>query len=321
VTVSHAAGPPRLALEIWGHDYGRIAATADAADALGFAALYYGESPGPLNLETWTVLAGLAERTARLRIGPVIANLLPGYRSFPLFARQVHALAAVSGGRLDLRTGTGAASSFARPWWQPAGIDYPDRATRRAVLDEWLAALHHLWSRPEAPFSGRHVRFDAGALGLDPPVARPPITVAATGPASMRIAARHADVWEASYLTAAEFAALGRRFDEIAAGRTPPVLRSLEVDAVTAGTAAERRRLEQRFLAERGPAGPAALAKALTGTGDELAARLAGYRAAGADQLVIAAVDPHEPSTLETLADAAVRLRADPTAAPPERAD
>jgi alkanesulfonate monooxygenase SsuD/methylene tetrahydromethanopterin reductase-like flavin-dependent oxidoreductase (luciferase family) len=311
VTVRHAAGPPRLALEVWGHDYGRIAATAEAAEELGFGALYYGESPGPLNLETWTVLAGLAERTTTLRIGPVIANLLPGYRSFPLFARQVHALAVVSGGRLDVRTGTGAASTFARPWWNPAGIDYPDRDRRRGILDEWLAALHHLWSRPEEPLSGQHVRFDAGALGLDPPVARPPITVAAVGPASMRIAARHADVWEASYLTPAEFAALGRRFDEITAtseGGARPVLRSLEVDAVTAGSAAARRRLERRFLAERGAADPAALSKALTGTGDELARQLTAYRAAGADQLVIAAVDPHDRSTLETVAEAAARL-------------
>lgn len=310
-----AAGPLRLALEVWGHDYGRIAATADAAEALGFTALYYGESPGPLNLETGTVLAGLAERTSTLRIGPVIANLLPGYRSFPLFARQIHGLAVISGGRLDVRTGTGAASAFASPWWRPAGVDYPDRATRRRILDEWLAGLHHLWSRPDEPFSGGHVRFDAGAIGLDPPVARPPITVAAVGPASMRIAARHADVWEASYLTAAGFAALAAQFEAIAGGvtepgdrRTRPVLRSLEIDAVTAGTAAGRRRLEQRFLEERGPGGAAALAKALTGTGDELAGRLAAYRAAGADQLVIAAVDPHDQSTLEALAEAAARL-------------
>jgi alkanesulfonate monooxygenase SsuD/methylene tetrahydromethanopterin reductase-like flavin-dependent oxidoreductase (luciferase family) len=311
VTARPAAGAPRLAVEVWGHDYGRVVATAEAAEALGFTALYYGESPGPLNLETWTVLAGLAERTSRLRIGPVIANLLPAYRSFALFARQVHALAAISAGRLDVRTGTGAAAAFASPWWRPAGIDYPERATRRRILDEWLAALHHLWSRPGEPFAGEHVRFDAGALGLDPPVARPPVTVAGVGPASMRIAARHADVWEASYLTAAEFAALGRRFAGIAAtteGRTRPVLRSLEVDAVTAGTAAARRRLERRFLDERGPAGPEALAKALTGTGDDLAARLAALRAAGADQLVIAAVDPHDQSTLETLAEAAARL-------------
>lgn len=297
----------RLALEVWGHDYRRLIATARAAEELGFAALYYGEAPHGLNLETGTVLAALAERTTTLRLGPVIANLLPAYRSFPLFARQVHSLAVISDGRFDVRTGTGAAAAWARPWWTPAGVDYPDRATRRRILDEWLAALHHVWSRPGEPFCGQAVRFDR--LALDPPVPRPPITVAAVGPRSMAIAARHADIWEASYLAPAEYERLRAQFDALTADRRPRVPRSLEVDAVTATTDAARRRLEQRFLAERGADGPTALAKALRGTPPEIAEQLTAYRAAGVDQLVIAAVDPADRSTLETLAEAAARLR------------
>jgi len=256
----------RLALEVWGHDYGRLVETARAAEDLGFAALYYGESPQALNLETGTVLAGLAARTTTLRIGPVIANLLPGYRSFPLWAKQIHSLAVVSDGRLEVRTGTGAAARWARPWWEPAGVPYPDRPTRRRILEDWLLALHHLWERPGEPFRRPHVAFDA--LALEPPVERPPVTVAATGPQSMAVAAHCADGWEASYLTAGEWVALRARFDSLTA----------------------------------------ALHKALTGPPGRLAGQLAAYRAAGVDQLVIAAVDPHDRSTLETLAAAAARL-------------
>ena len=288
----------RLALEVWGHDYRQLVGTARVAEELGFAALYYGESPHGLNLETWTVLAGLAERTATLRIGPVIATPLPAYRSFPLFARQVHTLAVMSGGRLDVRLGTGAASSWARPWWTPAGIGYPSRQTRRRILEDWLRALHHLWAQPGEPFSTEHVRFER--LELSPPVERPPITVAAMGPESMAVAARHADVWETSYVTAAEFAALAGRF----AGSSA-LLRSVEVDAVTAGSDAARQRLTERFLQERGEAGRAALGKALTGPPGRLAEQMDAYRAAGVDQLLVAAVDPHDHSTLETLAEAA----------------
>jgi len=291
----------RLALEVWGHDYGQLVATARAAEELGFSALYYGESPQGLNLETWTVLAGLAERTATLRVGPVIATPLPAYRSFPLFVRQVHSLAVMSGGRLDVRLGTGAASAWARPWWAPAGIDYPGRPARRRTLEDWLRALHHLWTHPGEPFSADHVRFER--LELDPPVERPPITVAAMGAESMAVAARYADVWEASYVTAAEFAALASRL-----GGSAAVHRSVEVDAVTAPTEVARQRLTERFLAERGDAGPAALGKALTGSSERLAEQMAAYRTAGADQLLIAAVDPHDRSTLETLAEARRRL-------------
>jgi alkanesulfonate monooxygenase SsuD/methylene tetrahydromethanopterin reductase-like flavin-dependent oxidoreductase (luciferase family) len=117
-------------------------------------------------------------------------------------------------------------------------------------------------------------------------------------------------VWEASYLTPAEFRALADRFDDLAVAeeRRPAVLRSLEVDAVTAPTLAARRRLEERFLGERGSAGPAALAKALTGAPDEVAEQLAALTAAGVDQVLIAPVDPHDRSTLESLAEAAALL-------------
>jgi alkanesulfonate monooxygenase SsuD/methylene tetrahydromethanopterin reductase-like flavin-dependent oxidoreductase (luciferase family) len=205
----------------------------------------------------------------------------------------------MSGGRFDLRTGTGASARWARPWWQPVGVTYPGRATRRAILDEWLRAVRQLWAEPGRPFAGAHLQF--GEIRLDPAVERPPVTVAAVGPKAMEVAARHADVWEASYLTPDGFAALAARFGPPAR----PVIHSLEVDAVTAATELERRRLEQAFLAERGEAGPAALGQALTGPSERLAEQLAAYRAAGVDQVVVACVDPHNRSSLETLARAA----------------
>jgi alkanesulfonate monooxygenase SsuD/methylene tetrahydromethanopterin reductase-like flavin-dependent oxidoreductase (luciferase family) len=143
------------------------------------------------------------------------------------------------------------------------------------------------------------VQFDE--IRLDPAVERPPVTVAAVGPKAMEVAARHADVWEASYLTPDGFAALAAQFRPTAG----PVIRSLEVDAVTAATEPERRRLQQSFLAERGAAGPTALGQALTGPTERLAEQLAAYRAAGVDQLLVACVDPHHRSSLEILARAA----------------
>ena len=293
----------RVGLEVWGNDYRQILDTAVAAEELGFGALYYGESPHGLNLETWTVLAGVAAATTSIRIGPVIAHLLPGYRSFPLFVRQVHALAVVSGGRFDLRTGTGASTRWAAPWWLPVGVDYPERAERRAVLEEWLAAFRRLWSAPGEAFRGERLRFDE--VRLDPPVERPPVTVAATGPESMRVAATHADVWEASYLGPDEFRALAGRFDELAGARGRRVARALEVDVVTAPTGKGRRRLERSFLAERGPGGPGALAKALAGPPDAVAEKMAAYAAAGVERFLAACVDPHDTASLEALARAA----------------
>jgi alkanesulfonate monooxygenase SsuD/methylene tetrahydromethanopterin reductase-like flavin-dependent oxidoreductase (luciferase family) len=296
-------GAVPIALEVWGNDYRQILDTALAAEQLGFRAFYYGESPNGLNLETWTVLAGVAAHTSSIRIGPVITNLLPGYRSFPLLMRQVHALAVISQGRLDLRTGTGAATRWAAPWWRPVGVDYPDRAERRALLDEWLAAYDHLWSGAAGGFRGERVHFDQ--IRLEPPVERPPVTVAAMGPKSMSVAAARADVWEASHLHPREYRVRAGQFGALCGDRRRRVIRSLEVDVVTAPTGRGRRSLEQSFLAQRGREGPPALDLALTGPAEELAATLSAYLDAGVERFLAACVDPHDTNSLEVLAEAA----------------
>lgn len=300
---------PEIALEVWGVDATRILATARSAEKLGFAALYYGESPHALNLETWTILAALSGQTTTLRLGPVITNLLPSYRSFPLLVRQVHAVAVLSGGRLDLRTGTGADCRFAQPWWAPAGIDYPDRSARRRILAEWLAAYDRLWDAPGAAFQGEHLAFEA--IRLEPAISRPPVTVAAVGPASMAIAASHADVWEASHLTPEEFRRLDERFREIAGPAGRRITRSLEVDAVLAPTEPQRRTAEAHFLAERGGGGADYLTRALTGPVEAVAERLADYATSGVERLVVACVDPFDRAALEILAAATLAVAGD----------
>ncbi len=295
--------PVPVALEVWGNDYRQILDTAVAADELGFSALYYGESPHGLNLETFMVLAAVATHTTTIRIGPVIANLLPGYRSFPLLVRQIHALSVISDGRVDLRTGTGASARWAAPWWRPAGIDYPGRATRRALLAEWLAAFQHVWGSRTGGFRGEHLHFDQ--ILLEPPVERPPVTVAAMGPKSMRIAAAYSDVWEASFLDPEEYRVLARRFDRLAGEGHRRLTRALEVDAIAAATNQVRHQFEQRFLAERDAAGPAALAKALFGPADAIAEKMAAYIDVGVEQFLAACVDPHDIGGLAVLAQAA----------------
>jgi alkanesulfonate monooxygenase SsuD/methylene tetrahydromethanopterin reductase-like flavin-dependent oxidoreductase (luciferase family) len=294
---------PVIGVEVWGNDYQQILDTAVAAEELGFGAFYYGESPHGLNLETWTVLAGVAAHTSTIRLGPVIANMLPGYRSFPLFVRQVHALAVISDGRLDLRTGTGAATRWAAPWWLPIGVDYPERAERRALLEEWLEALDIVWSSPTIGFQGGRVRFDE--IRLEPPVERPRLTVAAMGPKSMSVAAARADVWEASHVDQDDYRVLAGRFNTLSNGRHRRLIRALEIDVVTAPTKTERRLLEQMFLSERGPGGPAALGRALAGPADLIATKMRSYLDAGVEQFLAACVDPHDTGSLEVLAQAA----------------
>ena len=88
----------RIALELWGADHDAVVATCLHAEREGIDAVYYGEAPGPLNLDCMTVLAHLAAVTDRIRLGPVIANALAGYRSPLLLAKQAATIAVASEG-------------------------------------------------------------------------------------------------------------------------------------------------------------------------------------------------------------------------------
>lgn len=273
--------PPAIALEVWGADPTQLLSTAARAEELGFAAFYYGESPpGGLDLECWTVLAALARTTSRIRLGPVIANALPSWRHPALLVHQAVTVAALSGGRLDLRTGAGAAARFGRAWWEPHGVRY-------AAYDERLADLVAL--------------LDALDAARPHPI---PITIAATGHRALGLAAARADCWETSFATAAELAQRRQVTHRLAAGRS--VLSSLEIDGFMASTPTGVDRLLGQVRADRADEDlEPVLARALVGTPADVAARIAELASAGADQLVVALHDPHDPDALEALATAA----------------
>ena len=86
----------RFCLEMWGNDLRRVEAAARLAEALGIDGVYYGESPTGLNLDCWTVLARLSAVTERMRLGPVLANILPDYRSLVVLAKQAATVAIAS---------------------------------------------------------------------------------------------------------------------------------------------------------------------------------------------------------------------------------
>ena len=292
----------KYALEVWSNDVAQVVHTCRVAEDLGFDAFYYGESPTGLNLECWSVLAALAGTTRQIRLGPVIANVLPGYRSLVLLAKQAGTLALLSDGRCDFRTGVGASGRYAGPWWRPAGVPYPSYPARLAVLEDALPKLRALWA-------GRSVALseDPGeetfALGFAcPPI---PVTVAGISPRAMDLAARHADIWEASYQRAAEFDTLAGQLD------APPgkLERGLEIDVFVAGSSNALVELEERLQYERGDQAADVRAHAIVGLGGDVPAQLAALESAGVDRLLLAFHDPHDHNALEVFARAAMSGR------------
>jgi len=124
--------------------------------------------------EAWSCLTALAYVTERPRIGPLVSPMT--FRNPAVLARTALTVAELSGGRLELGVGSGASAadhSLAEvPEWAPR--------ERASLFAAWLERLVEL----------------LGDERLQPHP-KIPLTIAGHGPTILRLAARHADRWNA----------------------------------------------------------------------------------------------------------------------------
>lgn len=153
-----------------------------------FTALY-GDPHGPC-LEAWTLLAGLAAATERIRLGALVTGIT--YRPPQILATQAVTVDHISGGRLEL--GLGAAWHGGEH--RALGLDFPGRGERVSRLEEGLEVIRALLTSDGATYEGRYYRLE-GATYRPRPVQQPtpPVWVAGSRPRMIGVAARHADVW------------------------------------------------------------------------------------------------------------------------------
>jgi alkanesulfonate monooxygenase SsuD/methylene tetrahydromethanopterin reductase-like flavin-dependent oxidoreductase (luciferase family) len=182
-------------------------------------------------LESWTLLAALAARTERLRLGHLVTNNLNRYPA--VLAKMAATVDVISGGRLVFGIGAGGAGAEQEAY----GVPLLPAAERIGRLAETCQLVKRLWSEPVVDFEGRYSRL-RGARCEPKPVQRPrpPILVGGTGERlTLRVVAEHADVWNMPgppWAGVDEFRRLSRRLDEQcrALGRDPATLaRSLQV--------------------------------------------------------------------------------------------
>ena len=183
----------------------------------------YGDPNGPC-LEGWTLLAGLAAITSRIRLGVLVTGIT--YRHPSVLATEAITVDHVSNGRLEL--GVGAA--WHQPEHQALGIPFPPVKERAERLEEGVQVIRLLMTKDRASFSGRH--YQLGNASYHPrPVQRPhpPIWIGASGEQLMLpIVARQADAWHA-FGSDDSMVRKSRLLDELAekAGRDPKaILRS-----------------------------------------------------------------------------------------------
>ncbi len=277
--------------------YTEIRSLALQAEGAGFDSIWVFDhllfrEPGALTegiWESWTVLSALAEATDRVEIGTFV--LCTAFRNPAVLAKMAVTLDAVSDGRLILGLGCG----WHKPEFDAFGIPFEQRVDR---FEEALEIILPLLREGTRDFEGRHYRVRGGEL--KPRAGRvggPPVLVGALRPRMMRLAARHADLWNACWFgDPTSLGEVPRRIDSacVEVGRDPGTLgRTLGVN-VAVGPDADRLPPDRAVL---------------SGSPETVARGLLEYCDLGIDH-VICNLNPHDADAQRRLSGALHLYRA-----------
>ena len=142
-------------------------------------------------LEAWTLLAAIAAKTKRIRLGVLVSSNT--FRHPAILLKEAVTVDHISGGRLVLGIGTGWHEDEHRRY----GIDLPPAPERVDRFEEAVEVISLLMQQERTTFRGQYYQLDDARL-VPRPVQRPriPILIAAHRPRMLRIAARYADQWD-----------------------------------------------------------------------------------------------------------------------------
>ena len=141
--------------------------------------------------EAWTLLAAIAARTERIRLGVLVTSNT--FRHPAILAKEAVTVDHISRGRLILGLGAGWHEGEHRRF----GMDLPPPAERVDRLEEAIQVITKLMSSERTTFEGRHYHLDDAPLEPKP-IQQPriPLLIAAHRPRMIRLAARYADQWD-----------------------------------------------------------------------------------------------------------------------------
>ena len=217
--------------------------------------------------EAWSVMAGLAALTSRLRLGTLVTGNT--YRHPAILGKQVAQVDVISGGRVTLGIGAG---------WQEnehVAYDVPfDTApVRLRRLEESLQILRSLFDNPRTTFAGKHYNIVDAPLAPKPVQSRLPILVGGGGEkVTLRLVAQYADAWNCPG-DASTFAQTSHVLEEHCerAGRDPTTVHKTASIMISPGEPNERSHL--RFMMFSKPS--------------DLVELIGPFREAGCDEMIV----------------------------------
>ena len=282
---------PEVERDVRWPEYGEMARVAEEA---GFDSIWVGDhllyrgdgrpERGPW--EAWTLLAGLAASTERVRLGPLVT--CSGFRTPGVLAKMAATVDEISRGRLVL--GLGAGSNEGE--FTAFGLPFEQRAAR---FEEWFEIVRRLLAGDRVTFEGRFFHVEDAVIY--PRLLRcPPLMVGSTGRRMLELTLPHVDAWNAWYEdfgnTPQGFRELNTTITRTAErlGREPTEIeRSACVLVSLDRTAAERRATDT--------------SRPLEGSMGQIAGALSDMAEAGADEVILV-LNPITEASIEALGDA-----------------
>ena len=273
--------------------WSEIRELAQVAESSGLDALwtedhlFYDAPDGTVGpWEAWTILAGLADATSRVRIGSLVTPL--GLRSPTVLAKQAVTVDEISGGRLVLGIGLG----WNEAEFRGAGVPTTERIGR---FEEAFAVLRSALDDGAASATGRHLSVTGFQMTPRPVVRRrPELLVGSIGPRVLRATLPYVEGWNWD-----GFRNDPARFSERSAQVTAACHEVGRDPAMVERSAHLVVRLEDAVGLPIDPLPPDF--PIITGSPREVADSLSAFAHAGASEVQLI-VDPLTPRSIETLA-------------------
>lgn len=265
-------------IEVWRH-----------ADGLGYGWIsisdHFPGGVGPSSNEAVVSHAAMASVTERATCGVLCYSV--GFRHPAVLASVAVTIDHLSGGRAAIGLGSGSAPQD----YEIYGFPYPSAKERTDVLEEATRCITRLLRDDVVDIAGDHFHITQARHEPRPVQDRLPVWLGVAGPRGIRIAAAHADGWNAAFVTPEVFAEkreqlhaacadLGRSASEVATS----VNLILMLDVDPAGLPEERR------------------VAALAGSVEQVVDRIGAYGDAGADGVNLFLPHPWNLDGLERLA-------------------
>jgi probable F420-dependent oxidoreductase len=273
--------------------YDTIRQVAQQAEKDGFDSIwlpdhFFYRNPGEPTRgiwECWTMLAALAESTRRVEIGTLVT--CNSFRNPAILAKMATTVDEVSHGRLILGVGAG----WNEPEYQAFGLPFDHRVAR---FEEALQILKPLLREGHVDFTGRYYQApNCEIVPRGPRPEGPPLMVGSEGgPRMLKLTARYADIWNTGYMGKPETLTDRRAKIEAAC-------REIKRDPATLGFTA----LIGLWYPDLQAKKPSFFENPLTGTVEEIAEAMRGYRELGVQHIMFQC-EPYTPQARQRLTEA-----------------